>query len=274
MAITTLDGVLAGAQPPRSLLKLSTVTPIAGNVGKGFSLWSATGSPSAGAFDTTLNGVILSSTAIQVAGQIPHTDPAGNAYLNLMGAMASQACGIYLCDRVWHNGGYTITSISAQATTSPAWSARDNAGTTNGDGVLLGLEVSATVGAAAPVVTIAYTNQAGTAARSGTSTLADATFNSAVTGTFYRIGLQSGDTGVRSVQSLTLSASQLTGTINLVAYRPLAFLPLTAANTPNQIDALTAGFPRLYNGVVPFLLVIPSTAAAFTLSGQYVETQG
>ena len=270
MAITTLDGALAGMQAPRWIAKAVTPTLVAG---RPQSLWGLGGSPGAGAFDTTLNGVALSSSSANVAGQIPHTDPvSGNAHLGRLSGMGGVGGLLLLCDRLWHNGGYTITATTAQNSTTPAWNARDAAGSANGDGVLLGLEISAAAGAAAPTITVGYTNEAGTAARSAVNSVATA--NSPAAGSFFPIGLQAGDKGVRSVQSLTLSVSWVSGTMNLVAYRVLAALELSVGNVPAAVDALTGGFPRLYNGVVPFLIFIPSTTTASNVSGTYTETQG
>lgn len=270
MAITTLDGVIAGMQPPRVIAKGVTATLVAGRPS---SLWSLGGSPGAGAFDNTLNGVVLSSSSTIPNGAIPHVDPvSGNAYLARLQASATQAGTLLLMDRLWHNGGYTITSTAAQNSTTPTWPARDANGATSGDGVLLALEVSAAAGAAAPTITVSYTNQAGTAGRTGTNVLATA--NSPAIGVLYFIGLQAGDTGVRSVQSLTLSVSWVSGTINLVAYRMLAALELAGPQFPNAVDALTSGMPRLFNGTVPWMAFVPNTTTATNVSGTYVETQG
>lgn len=267
MAITTLDQVIAGLQPSKFFAK--AISP-ALTAGRPQSLWALAGNPGAGGFDTTLNGVALSSPQ---SGQIPWTDPvSGNSYLARLQGCVSQAGVLILADRLWHNGGYTITSAVAQNSTSPAWPARDNAGSINGDGVQLGLEISAAAGAAAPTITVSYTNQAGTAGRTGTNSFATAA--SPAAGSFFPIGLQAGDTGVKSVQSLTLSTSWLSGTMNLVAYRPLAALEIVGAFMPNAIDAITGGFTRLYNGSVPFLLFIPSTTTAINASGQVVYAQG
>src|SRR5437879_4184984 len=266
MAISTLDGALGGMQPPQAIAKAQLTTII----GRPVSYWATAGVPGAGSFDTTLNGVVLSSTSALVAGQIPHTDPgSGNSYLARFSALAESGGILLLCDRLWHNGGFTITSTTAQNITSPTWPARDNAGTTNGAGVLLGVEVSAAVGAGTPTLTAAYTNSAGTASRSATNL--DATVASAAAATFFRIGLQAGDVGVKSVQSLTLSATWTSGTINLVAYRVLAALEMSASNAGYALDAITSGFPQLYNGVVPFLIFIASTATGSRISGSYVE---
>ena len=43
---------------------------------------------------------------------------------------------------------------------------------------------------------------------------------------------------------------------------------------PNAIDALTSGFPRIYDDSVPFLVFIPSTTTASVISGHMVVTQG
>lgn len=276
MAITTLDGALAGMRPPFFFAKAVTATLVAGRPA---SLWSLAGAPGAGSFDTTLNGVVLSSTSAIPAGAIPHTDPAtGNSYLGRFTAGATQAGRVLLLDRLWHNGGFTITSTSAQAITSPTWPSRcptsgtDDTPSTNGYGVLLAVEVSAATGAGTPTITVSYTNSAGTGGRTGTNIIA--TVATSAIGATYFIGLQAGDAGVRSVQSLTLSATWTSGTINLVAYRILADLELSGAFVPNALDSLTSGFPRLYNGVVPWLVFIPNTTTATNVSGTYVETQG
>lgn len=276
MAITTLDGVIAGMRPPMILSKAITATLVAGRPA---SLWSLAGSPGAGGFDTTLNGVVLSSSSALVNGQIPHYDPAsGNAYLARLQAAATQAGTLLLLDRLWHNGGYTITSTAAQNSTTPTWPSRcptsglDDTPETTGQGVLLAVEVSAATGAGTPTITISYTNQAGTASRTATNILA--TVASSAIGATYFIGLQAGDTGVRSVQSLTLSATWTSGTINLVAYRLLATLELPGDLMPNAIDAITGGLPRLYNGVVPWLVFVPNTTTATLVTGAYTETHG
>ena len=97
---------------------------------------------------------------------------------------------------------------------------------------------------------------------------------SSAIGAFYQIGLQAGDIGVKSVQHFTLSTNWTSGTMNLVAYRPIAQVEIANTFTPGAVDALTSGFPQLYNGFVPFLLFIPQTTTASTISGQFVYSTG
>jgi len=133
MAITSLDGIIAGFKPIRVFDKALSGTLVAG---RPHSYWGVAGIPGAGSYDTTLNGVTLSSTSAMVNGQIPFTDPSsGNSYLSRLVGGATQYGTLVLADRLWHNGGYTITSTSAQNSTTPTWPARCADGTTNGDGV-------------------------------------------------------------------------------------------------------------------------------------------
>lgn len=276
MAISTLDGLLAGMRPAMAIAKAVTATLVAGRPA---SLWSLAGRPGAGAFDTTLNGVTLSSSSTIPNGAIPHYDPAsGNAYLARLQAAATQAGTLLLIDRMWHNGGFTITSTSSQSITSPTWPSRcptsgtDDTPATTGQGCVAFLEISAATGAGTPTITVTYTNQAGTGSRTATNVVA--TVASSAIGACYPIGLQAGDTGIRSVQSLQLSATWTSGTMNLVVGRILAQLELPGALIPNAIDALTGGFPRIYNGTVPWLVFIPNTTTASLVTGSYVESHG
>lgn len=275
MAITTLDGVFAGLRPPVRFSKAVTATLVAGRPA---SLWPLGGTPGAGSQDATLNGAVLSSSTTIPNGAIAHYDPAsGNSYFAYLDAIATQAGQLLVLDRLWSNGGYTITSTAAQNSTTPTWPSRcptsgtDDTPATTGLGVMLAVEVSAATGAGTPTITISYTNQAGTAGK--TATNIQATVASSAIGATYFIGLAAGDTGVRSVQSLTLSATWTSGTINLVAYRVLGSLPVLAL-IPASTDSLTGLGTRIYNGTVPWLVFIPNTTTATIVSGTYTETQG
>src|ERR1700739_3394462 len=272
MAIITIDGALAGMQPLRPIAKVASATCVAG---RPQSLYFLAGAPGAAAgLNAGLNGAVESQSSGLLAGFIPHTDPgAGNSYLARLSAAASQAGVLLLCDRLWDNT-LTIASTSVQSITSPTWPARDNASSTNGDGVQLAIEIQALASSTAAALTaVTYTNSAGTGSKTGVFLDAPTAVAGSV-GQFYRITMTAGDTGVRSVQSVQFTTAWTTGTIGLVAYRVLAALELVGAYIPNAIDALTRASPRLSNGVCPFLVFIPNAAAVVTLSGSYIETQG
>lgn len=253
MAITTLDGVRAGLMPPVDFFKAQSAGEAAGVP---YSTFYTAGLPEAAAAPSPgLSGAALTS----YAGQIPFQNPvSGNAYLarfdGLMLALASSNVMVQsiLLDRLWHNSGIDVTGLLGQTINSVAWPARDRNGSTDGDGVFVGLEVSAATTNAGAItsITMDYTNSAGTSGRTGAIASFPAT---AVAGTFVLFQLQSGDVGVRSVQSLTLGTTLVTGTIHLVAVRPVCDLAQKAGGEIILQDAFACGFPRLYDNTVPFI---------------------
>lgn len=268
MAIADINGLIAGFQPPQYFHK----GPGAPAAGRPETFWAAAGIPGAGSYDTTLNGVTLSSTSALVNGQIPFFDPgSGNSYLARFTAGGVGAGKTQLCDRLWHNGGYSATSTGVQSSTTPTWPARDNNGSTNGDGVLIGLEVSGTVGAGTPTIAVSYTNSVGTASR--TANLSRVWISASGASSFYPFTLQPGDIGVRSVQSLQLSATLTSGTINLVAYRVIATLDL-CPNFLGTVDPLTGGLPQMFNGSVPYIVIFPSAGAITGNCGTMTVVRG
>ncbi len=268
MTITSVDGILAGAQPSRQFYKALTGTMVAG---RPHSLFYTAGIPgNAVAPAPGIGGAVLTT----YSGQIPFTNPAGglNTYLSRFQAQTTIAGTILLVDRLWHNSGIDVTSTAEQTFTSSAQiPARDANGTTTGNGVFAGLEVVTALGAGTPTISFKYTNQAGTAGQVGANTVS--TVASSIAGSFYPIGLAAGDLGVQKAQSITLSATMTSGTVSLVLYRVLARLPL-AAQIGNEMDALSSGFPRLFDNTVPFLIFIPNTTTTSNISGEIAWTQG
>lgn len=268
MAITTLDGLVAGMLAPTPLLKVGTTGEA---VGIHHSHFYATGNPGAAAAPTPgLAGAALTT----YAGQLPWTNPVtGNSYIARFCASASVAAGLWLMDRLWHNSGIVVTTTTAQTLNSVAWPARSNDGTVNGLGVMVAIEVrTATTNAAAITnTTMSYTNQAGTAGQVATMASFPAT---AVIGTFVPFQLAAGDTGVRSIQSITLGTSYVAGAIHLIAYRQLVQLGLTIANIPFDLGAVGCGMVRCYDNTVPFLVQLLTATTATTFTGQLVITQG
>ena len=272
-AITTLDGVIAGFQVPQPAHKVGTTMEA---IGVRHSLFYASGNPGAAAAPSPgINGAALTT----YAGQIPFTNPVtGNTYLGRFSAASSVAGRLFLMDRLWHNSGIAVTTTTLQAITTPTWPARDKAASTNGDGVQCAIEVStATTNAGAVTnTTLNYTDQSGNTGNVATISSFPAT---AVAGTFVPFQLAAGDTGIRAITNasgggITLGTSYGAGAIHLVCYREIAALPLPIANTGAVCDAITCGFPRLFDNTVPFLVWLPTATTATTVTGEVVYTQG
>lgn len=268
MAITTLDGIIAGQINPERFLKVGGTMEAAGVM---HSLFYTTGMPGAATAPSPgINGAALTT----YAGQIPFTNPvSGNTYLTSLEASATVAGTLLLCDRLWHNSAIAIATVGAQAITSPTWPARDNDGATAGRGVLVGIEASAATTNAGAVAntTLNYTNSTATGgARTGTLTWPA----TAAAGTFVPFALAAGDLGVQSIQGVTLGTSYVTGTVHLVAYRVLGAIGVSVANALTTNDVFALGRPRMYDNTVPFLLWLPSATTAATIQGQASWAQG
>lgn len=267
MAITTLAGVQSGLLAPVYFTKFLSS---GGSTGKPWSTFFYSGFPAAAAAPTPgLSGAALTS----YANQLPFTNPpSGNTYLGRLQVSANVSGTVLLCDRLWHNSGITITSTTAQTISSVAWPARDSNGATSGEDVLIGVEVSSATGAGTPTLSMTYTNSAGVGSKTASNIIATAASTAA--GGFFPMSLAAGDVGVQSIQDFTLSATWTSGTIHLVAYRIIAALEIPTAASSASIDALTAGFPQMFDNTVPFLIVIPSQSTTPQLSGQLLYTQG
>lgn len=271
MAITTLDGVIAGFKAPQPLIKTGATMAAVGAM-RGYTPWYAAGNPGAStATAIGINGEAATPALASTGGRIPRTNPgSGNAYLGRLAINASQPGTLWLIDRLWQNSGLSVTSTTAQAITPAALPARDGAGGTNGANVLAAVEWSATGGAGTPTVTLTYTDQDG-------NTGASATLTGVTTppvGTFEIFTLAAGDTGIRAPTSFIQTATRTSGTMHLVLFRVLAQVEVTSANIGNAVDALTSGMPQIYNDSVLQLVWFPSATTAVNWQGSYVETQG
>lgn len=271
MAITTLDGAIAGLQPPREFYKASATSEGAGTY---HSLFLVAGQPGAGATPPAYTAGSGYTCSNATTGAIPFTNPvSGESELFKVSGAGATAGSLILYDRLWTCSGLTTAAAATLNITTPgALPARDALGATNGDGVGLWGEVYTAPGATGATWTCSYTNSAGTAGRTATYTHPA---NAETVGQMFRFTLAAGDVGVRSVQSFTTSISSGTaGSIGLTLARRLAILPMAAPNVAQVLDMAALGMPRLYDGTCLALMVLCSTTSTGIVTGDVIWTQG
>jgi hypothetical protein len=130
---------------------------------------------------------------------------------------------------------------------------------TNGAGVRAYLVVTATTGATAHNVAMSYTDQDNNAGNTLPVTVSCTA--SAITPHITHSGtsannygpflpLANGDSGIRSVQTVTISAASGAGTAALVLARPIFTIPLTTATVASERDFLNQipSLPRIQDG--------------------------
>lgn len=199
----------------------------------------------------------------------------GNLYLTGLTIQNSVNEQMQLVDLLWYNTGLSVTTTGAQAVSPAGFPARDRNGSTNGEGVKVGLYALTALGNAAAVsnTTISYTDESGNAGATGTFQAAIGYQAPAtpVIGTFMPFTLAAGDRGVRTLASVTLATTYTSGTMSLIAYRPLVTLGTSVANVPATISFPAPGI-RIYGGTCfAFLNVGSATLALANASFTVVE---
>ena len=262
MAITSLDQLLAASNQLKSFGKVSMTAKAAGTFQ---SLWTAAGLPAAGANPASLAMVIPTSAT---AGALPFVNPAtGLSYISKISSSQQTIGTLILYDRIAHSSGLNGTLTTAQAVGGAGLTRH-----TTGEDVELFLEVYAATGATASNVTISYTNSAGVAGR---TTPAIAMQVTPVAGQMLPIPLQAGDTGIRSVQSVTLSASTATaGNFGITLVKRIAEIPITVAGTGVVLDPFALGFPKIENNACLSFMVVTSTTSTGFITGTINIAQG
>lgn len=180
---------------------------------------------------------------------------------------------LLLVDTLLYYPGISTTSASVQNMVNGSSLSRY----TNGNGNRAYMVHTVASGANTPSVAMSYTRQTTGGTDTGRALGATTAFVASVgIGRFPHSGtaannrgpflpLQSGDTGIKSIQSVTITTPHATtGTMAAVICQPLVEIPLTTANVPVIVDFLSAvpSLPQIVDGACLNLLYQPAGAAA------------
>lgn len=273
MAITSSDGLIAGAQPPLSFTKTTFTGEASGNH---HNLIAVAGIPGPATLGTPGMGGVAVDKDSSIAGMFAFTNPSsGNAYLLRYGGAAGfNIALVTLYDLLWYQSGIAVTTTTAQTINSANWPSRDRNGSTNGDGVEIWLYAQVATTNATPITntTLSYTNSDNTSGRS--AGLVYPWPATAVAGTWVPFGWQAGDKGVRSIQSVTLGTSYGAGTVNLMAIRRITSGALPATTLGFNLDAFGCGMPRLYDGSALYLSAFITATSIGITTGDLAMAHG
>lgn len=240
----------------------AATAPIAG---RGCSLWQYDGMPAGGAVPTV--AAIPDRTTV---GALPFTPPGGTREKWLIGAsIAPLVSGVFLLyDRLFHIGGLSGVLTTAQTVQGAHPGTPALTRNVGGAGNMAWYEIYTAIGTTSATLTMTYTNQAGTESRTSTVNIGATGFNAATRA--QRIPLAAGDTGIRSIQQVQLSASTTTaGNFGITIAQPLAWIPVGAAGVMGWRDYTTGlpGIPAIGPDACLALMFIPSAATAPELFG-------
>lgn len=282
-----INAVSTLGQSYRSDWQKSTFATTAHTAGVWYSLFRGGGNPGADTIlgtGTNLAFQALTDTTANATG-IPHGGNVngGVGYKVLLNAAAQTAaattapCVLMLVDLLGFYPITSVTTITAQTLNNTVTLPRY----ANGAGVQAFLTPSTVMGAATPNLSINYTNSAATAGRVTPATLPIGNTAAPVTQIVYSgtgagkygpfMPLQAGDAGIRSVQSVTISASYVSGVLNLVLCKPLLTLPITTLGVTAERDLVNqiASMPKVYDGACLAWLMLAggATPVASPISG-------
>lgn len=254
------------------------LVPAAHTAGRWYDFSGLGGTPIANAWaGTALNWVTCTETTgngTQIFG-IPHSGNVSTMTKHIVNAMAvtpGVVPGVLmLVDMQGYYPGINMNTLSAQTLVGTP-----TLRYTNGVGVRAYLVNTVASGATAHNLSYSYTNSAGTSGRTNPVTVS-CTASAIVshlnhTGTAANnygpyLPLASGDSGMRSVQTVTLSAASGAGTAALVFVRPIAIMPLTTAGVAVERDFVNQfpSLPRIIDGAcLTWMYFAGGTTAANT----------
>ena len=254
-----LDAAIAAAQQ-FPIAKASLTTK---GAGLAQSLWKAAGFPIGGASPSSGAGGIPDRTTV---GALPFAGfGAWLGYLAKLSLVSSTAGTVFIADRLWANSGLNATLTTAQ-TINGATITRYASGVGN----QLWIEIYTATGATASNLTVSYTNQAGTAGRTTTVAMQ----NAPVVGQMVWVPLQAGDTGILSVQSVTLSASTGTaGDFGLTILQQIDLISIATANLAPPRGVYDTALPIIDPNAALMFYVLPTTTNTGQILGNVAIAQ-
>lgn len=222
------------------------------------SLWTT--APEGGSAPTTAAAPTRATT-----GALGQRDASGSNYLSRVHLGCTVAGTWILADRLSHQGGLDGTVTTAQTTNLPTAALTRY---TSGVGVMMALEVYSQVGTGgSTTATVSYTNQTPTAGQTSPAIVFGGTGNREAA-RFFIIPLAAGDTGVSSVESVTLSVTtNLAGNFGVTLFRPLLFLPVDMTNSAQvTIDSFIhlGDLPEVVNDACLFWIFVPGNSTTAT----------
>jgi hypothetical protein len=200
--------------------------------------------------------------------------------LNYEHNQASNTAFMLLVDLLVVAGNINANSASAQTVNSTALSRYSG---TAAAGNYMTFDITTALGATPANITVTYTNSAGTGSRSSGAqamTTSGIVMRLQPTALGQMCPFQSGDNGVRSVESVQLSAAMGAGVIALNIYRPLLFMPnisgtsWVARSTPGMLSGITELVKESGNEVgclTPFVCPGGTSTGLFTYFIQTVN---
>lgn len=192
-----------------------------------------------------------------------------NTYIGRAGVTFATVGTIHLYGLLWACSGFSSIVTTAQTVTGFSGMPTRNP---TGEGCEIWIGCSSATGATASNVTVQYTNSANV---SGRNTVSTAHITSMPANRIYQLPLQSGDTGVKSIQSITFSASTGTaGNIWVLIVDRYASISSAVPNISVVSDAISLGMPAIFDESCILFVHQGTTTSSGVIMGNLSIIQG
>jgi hypothetical protein len=235
-------------------------------------LWTATGLPAAGAYGTQgrANGRVLTDAT---TGAFAYGNAAGGESMHLFSfgaaTITTNGTGSFiLVDRIsdillaLNDAGGTLTGVDATS--------RLDSTTAPGSGALLWLEVQSVLGTAT-TLSFGYTNQLGTGSRSTGNIVSTASqaASKSINSNLWQ-PLQAGDSGIRTLDSVTLVSGSGTGSYAAALVKHIATIPLLSAEVYTERDYVVEipNLEKIFDDSCLALMWVPAASVTATFFGE------
>lgn len=169
--------------------------------------------------------------------------------------------GAYLMDRQWHCSGLNSNIATPQTINSAPLPTRAGTGEDNE----LWLEVYSNLGTNGRSYTVTYTNSDNVSGRTA-AVILPGSVKATMT---FRVPLQSGDTGVKSIQSVILNAgSGVVGDFGLTLCKRITTIAAPIANSMYVISGLSTTLPVIDNNCCLYFITNASSSTSPTYDSE------
>ncbi len=233
--------------------------------GQVFSLWTATGVPSAGSAPGS--AAVPTSATTGAIGFTNQTDPVASYLAWMWAAFSNATSSVEIHDRLAHMSGLSGTVTTSQGalslvTTDPG---ADRRGASDYSGVTWYLEIYTALGSTGVNATVAVTYN-----DDSTGNLAAIALGATPrAGRMYPLISASAGKFIKAVTGVTLSATTGTaGNFGITATRQRTMITAPVANKPEVFDWAQLGMPLIPNDSCLFPVMLCSTTTTGTVRGQ------
>lgn len=269
MTITTRDELIDALGNSSSRFVLDKASLASTAAGQLFSMWTATGTPSAGAAPGT-TAIVPTNATTGAIGFANQTAPATSYLAWMWAAFSNTTSSIEVHDRLACVSGASGTVTTAQTTgcaidlttTDPG---ADRRGASDYSDVTWWIEIYTALGATGVNATVNVTYDDGS-----TGNLAAIALGATPRqGRLYPLVSASAGRFIRGVNSVTLSATTGTaGNFGITATRQRTTIASPIANFPAVADWAQLGLPQIPNDSCLSLVMLCSTTSTGTVRGQ------